>query len=327
MPSPSSSLSTLRPDLATFEEFDLEMDRRGFIAQRVAPVIDVASQSGSFGKIPVEQLLQTRTTNRASGAGYARGNWTFLPATYACEEHGAEEPIDDREAAMYANYFSAEQIATMRAYDAVLRNAEMRMAAAVFNASTWTGETLTTAVGIEWDTIATATPITDVDAAVKKVWAVSGMWPNALVISKPVFKNLRRCAQVIDALESGGAGAPSYQGAINEAQLASVFDLDYIIVAGSAKNTAAEGQSVAFGNIWDDEYAMVCRVATTSDPKEPCIARTFHWGADGSQIRGTVEMYREESKRSDIVRVRHDVDEIIMYTEMGHLLSNISRTT
>ncbi len=324
MPSPSSSLSTLRPDLATFEEFDLEMDRRGFIAQRVAPVIDVASQAGVFGKIPVEQLLQTRTTNRAPGAGYARGNYTFTSASYTCEEHGAEEPIDDREAKMYANYFNAEQIATMRAYDAVLRNAEIRMAAAIFNASTWTGVTLTTAVGTEWDTIATATPITDVDAAVKKVWAVSGMWPNALIVTKHVFKNLRRCAQVIDALESSGAGVGAWQGAINEAQLASVFDLDYVIVAGGAKNTAKEGQSVSFDKIWDDEYAMVCRVATTSDPKEPCIARTFHWAEDGSSIGGTVETYREESKRSDIVRVRHDVDEIVMYTEMGHLLSNIT---
>ena len=322
MPSPTSSLSTLRPDLATFEEFDLEMDRRGFIAQRVAPVIDVASQAGTFGKIPVEQLLQTRTTNRAPGAGYARGTYTFTTASYACEEHGAEEPIDDREAKMYANYFSAEQIATMRAYDAVLRNAEMRMSAAIFNATTWAS--LRTEVTVPWDTIATAIHITDVDAAVKAVWTQSGMWPNALIVTKHVFKNLRRCAQVKDELESGGAGSSSTQRDVTAEQLARVFDLDYVIVAGSAKNTAREGQSVTFDKVWDDEYAMVCRVATTSDPKEPCIARTFHWAEDGSQIGGTVEMYREESKRSDIVRVRHDVDEIVMYTEMGHLLYNIT---
>lgn len=322
MASPTSSLATLRPDLATFEEFDLEMDRRGFIAQRVAPVIDVASQAGTFGKIPVEQLLQTRTTNRAPGAGYARGSYTFTTASYACEEHGAEEPIDDREAKMYANYFSAEQIATMRAYDAVLRNAEIRIASLIFNATTWAS--YRTEVANEWDDIAAATPITDVDAAVKAVWTQSGMWPNALIVTKHVFKNLRRCAQIIDALESGGAGRPSWQGAINEAQLASVFDLDYVIVAGSAKNTAKEGQSVSFDKIWDDEYAMVCRIATSGDVREPCIARTFHWAADGSSVGGTVEMYREESKRSDIVRVRHDVDELVMYTEMGHLLYNIT---
>jgi hypothetical protein len=325
MASPTSSLATLRPDLATFSEFDLAMDRQGFIAQRVAPVINVASQAGSFGKIPVEQLLQTRTTNRAPGSGYARGNWQFGTATYACEEHGAEEPIDDREAKMYANYFDAEQISAARAYDAVLRNAEIRMAALIFSA-TWSGggATLTTGIADEWDDYSNAIPITDVEAAVRKVWSNSGMWPNALIINRHVFRNLRQCEQVIERINSEGAGFATRAADVTPAQLAAVFDLDYIIVNGGAKNTAKEGQNVVFDKLWSDEYAMVCRVATTSDPREPCIARTFHWAEDGSSIGGTVESYREESKRSDIIRVRHDVDEIVMYTEMGHLLSNVT---
>ena len=109
MPSPTSALSTQRPDLAaSLEEFDLMMDAEGFIGHRALPVTPVASQAGSFGKIPIEQLLQNRETSRAAGSGYNRGNWEFEPATYATEEHGLEEPVDDREAAMYANYFDAE---------------------------------------------------------------------------------------------------------------------------------------------------------------------------------------------------------------------------
>ena len=325
MASPTSSLATLRPDLASsLLEFDLAMDRRGFIAQQVASVIPVASQAGTFGKIPVEQLLQTRETRRSPGSGYARGNWTFGTATYTCEEHGAEEPIDDREVKMYAQYFDAETISTSRAYDAVLRNAEIRMSSLIFNASTWNTSDLKTAVSDEWDDLANAKPIDDVEAAVRKVWAGCGMWPNALVINRHVFRNLRRCAQVIDAIESDGAGFATRQKDVTAAQLAAVFDLPYIIISGSAKNTATEGQSVTFDKVWSDEYAMVCRVAETLDPREPCIARTFHWADDGSQIDGRVESYREEKVRSDIIRVRHDVDEIVMYKEMGHLLENIT---
>ncbi len=98
MASPSSSLATLRPDLATFLEFDLESEKAGYIATQVFPVVDVLSQAGVFGKIPIEQLLQQRETKRAPGSGYARGNFTFTTGTYACEEHGAEEVVDDREA-------------------------------------------------------------------------------------------------------------------------------------------------------------------------------------------------------------------------------------
>jgi hypothetical protein len=324
MASPSSSLATLRPDLATFLEFDLESEKAGYIATEVFPMIDVASMSGTFGKIPIEQLLQQRDTRRASGAGYARGQFTFTTATYACEEHGAEEPIDDREAEAYAEYFDAEQINTLRAFSAVLRNAEQRVADAVFNTTTWNGAALTTGITNEWDDAANATPATDVEAAVQKIYDNSGLWANALVINRKVFRNLRNCASIIDRINSAGAGSPSKASDVTVDMLKAVFDLDHIIVAGTSKNTAKEGQAATPAQIWSSEYAMVCKVATSVDMREPCIGRCFHWSADGSSIGGTVETYRDEPVRANIVRVRHDVDEMVLYPEAGHLLSNIT---
>ena len=325
MPSPSTSLATLRPDISeSFMEFDLEMDAQGFIANQVFPVIEVASQAGSFGKIPLAQLLEQRDTKRAPGSGYKRGTFKFDDAAYACVEHGAEEPIDDREAKMYANYFNAEVIAGMRAYSSVLRNAEQRVSDAVFNSTTWTGAALTTAVSIEWSTLATAVPITNVEAAVNKVYDGSGLWPNALIINRKVFRNLRNCAQVIDRITASGAGSPAKASDVTAAMLAAVFDLPYVIVAGSSRNSATEGQTALPVQIWSSEYAMVAKVCTSQDFKEPGIGRTFHWSADGSQIGGATETYRDETVRSDIVRVRHDVAEIVLYAAAGHLLSNIT---
>ena len=324
MPSPTSSLATQRPDLATFLEFDLESEKAGYIATQVFPVIDVQSQAGNFGKIPIEQLLQQRNTKRAPGSGYARGNWTFEPAVYATEEHGAEEAVDDREAKMYAEYFQAEQISTMRAFASVLRNAEQRVADAVFNTTTWTGSTLTTGITHEWDDATNCVPLTDVEAAVQKIYDNSGLWANALVINRKVFRNLRNSAQVIDRIESNGAGNASKASDITVQMLAAAFDLDYIIVAGTSKNGAKEGQSASPTQIWSGEYAMVCKVSTSADMRDACIGRTFHWAQDGSSIGGTVESYRDETVRGDVIRVRHDVDELVLYPQAGHLLSNIT---
>ena len=321
MPSPASSLATQRPDLAeSFMEFDLEMDAQGFIANQVFPVVEVAKQSGNFGKIPIEQLLQERDTKRAPGSGYARGNFTFDDATYACNEHGAEEPVDDREAAMYADYFDAELIATQRAYSAVLRNAEKRVADALFNTSTFTPTTITH----EWDDAANAVPLTDVETAVQAIYDASGLWANALIINRKVFRNLRNCSQIIDRINSAGAGNPSKASDVTVQMLAQAFDLDNIIVAGGSRNTANEGQSASVGQIWSGEYAMVAKIATSGDFREPCVGRTFHWSEDGSSIGGTVETYRDESVRADITRVRHDVDEIVLYPEAAKLLDNIT---
>lgn len=325
MPSPSTSLATLRPDLAdSLMEFDLAMDQRGYIAQQVFPVVDVQSQAGVFGIIPLEQLLQQRETKRAPGSGYNRGKFTFTTSSYACEEHGAEEPVDDREAQMYAEYFDAEVISTARAYNAVLRAHEQRVADAVFNATTWNGASLTTGVTHEWDDATNSVPITDVEAAIQKIYDNSGLWANALIINYKVFRNLRNSDQVIERIQSAGAGNATKPSDITPAMLSQVFDLPYILVAGGSKNGAKEGQPADPEQIWSGEYAMVCKIATGSDFREACIGRTFHWSADGSAIGGTVESYREEQTRSDIIRVRHDVDEIVLYPEAGHLLSNIT---
>lgn len=321
MPQPSSSLATLRPDLAaSFMEFDLEMDSAGFIGTKIFPVLEVAAKSGNFGKIPVEALLQNRETIRGAGGGYNRGSWKFEPATYACLEHGLEEPVDDNEAEAFAEYFDAEQIATMRAFRGVLESQEKRIADLLFNATTFAS--YTTGITHEWDDATNATPTVNIEAAVQAVWEQSGLWPNTLVINRKVYRNLRNCDEIIDRVKYQN-NMDVRAGNITAADLSAVFDLN-VVVAGGTKNTATEGQSAAFSQIWSDEYAMVCRTATTNDPREACIGRIYHWSADGSVIGGTVEQYRDETVRANIYRVRHDVDEEIIHPVAGHLLSNVT---
>lgn len=319
MPSPTSSLATLRPDLAaSFEAFDLEAEKMNYIAPRVAPTITVAKPSGTFGKIPLDQLLVQADTKRMPGSGYSRGKFNFTPASFACEEHGFEMPVDDREATMYNEYFDAERISARRAFAAVLRNAEMRWAAALFNATTWTGASLYLDTAVTWATLATAVPLTDVETAVQAVWNNSGLWPNALIINRKVFRDLRNTTQIIDRVKYQGF-MDARAGNISVEALSQAFDLQ-VIVAGGAKNSALEGQTATPAPIWSNGYAMVARVATTNDPAEPCVARTFSYEEDGGVVDGRFETYRDETVRGDVVRVRHDVDEIVMYAQAAFLL-------
>lgn len=325
MPFPSSSLSTLRPDLAgSLMEFNTAMDRQGFIALKVLPVLEVAVQAGVFGKIPLEQLLQSPETVRAPGGGYNRGNWKFGTDSFACVEHGWEEPVDDREAKMYANYFDAEMVSAERALDFVLRAQEIRAASLIFNTTTWTGASLTQAAGTVWSTSASATPIANVKAAALKVYGNSGLWPNAVIMNRKTFKNCIDCAEVIDRIEASGAGQAAKASDVTPQLLAQVFDVDMVLVAGSSKNTAKEGQTASLSQIWSDSYVSVARIPTSNDIREPGLGRTFHWGEDGSQIGGLVESYRDEPKRSDIIRVRNDTHEKVLMSQAAVLITGVS---
>lgn len=326
MPQPTEKLATLRPDLAgSLEEFNLAMDRLGFIGTRVLPVLEVATQSGKFGRIPLEALLEMPETVRASGAAYNRGDWKFEDDSFATQEHGWEEPVDDREAQMYANYFDAELVSAARAQDIILRAQEKRVADLVFNATTFASQT--DAVTHEWDNHNSATPVDDIEDAKGSVWNRSGLWPNALFINRLVFNHLRRCAQVEDKIRSSGAGDPTKARDVTAGMLAQVFDLDYVLIAGSPMNTANKAKSRSLAPIWSSEYAMVARIPVSNDVREPGLGRTFHWSADGSEAGGLVESYRSNERRSDIIRVRHDVQEKLLYKEAAFLLSNITGYT
>lgn len=318
---PSTSLATLRPELGgSLEEYDLEAGRKGFIGDRVLPVTEVGKPSGEYGIISLEQLLQNKDTRRATGGAYARGSWKFTDASFQTKEHGWEEPVDEREAEIYKEYFDAEVVSAQRARDFVLRNREIRIADLIQNSSTWTATDVTN----EWDDAPNATPIADVKAAQIRMFEAVGLWPNAVIINRPVFLNLRAVAEVIARIESSGSGDRSKAADITPADLADVFDLGEVIVAGSAKNTANEEATVSISSIWSNEYASVVKLAREMDIKEPALGRTFHYGADGSEMGALMESYRDEPVRSDIIRARIETDEVIVYTECQELLGNIT---
>jgi hypothetical protein len=305
-------------------EFDLQADQQGFIGLRVAPVIDVRLAAGPFGRVPLSELLKSPETRRASGAGYSRGKYKFTTDSYACEENGHEVPIDNREAHLYMDYIDQETAAAMLARDVVLRAYEKRVRDLLFDPVVYTGAELTTGVSNEWDDPTNATPIADVEHAVQTIHAQCGLWANCIVMGRKVFRNLRNCDDIIERVSSSGAGSPSKATDITAQMLAQVFDLTYVLVGGGVDNLSSEGVDPVLADIWDDEYVSVCRVAVGRDHKEPCVLRTFHWSADGSNIGATIESYRDETIRADVIRARHDTDEKRLIVEAAHLLSNIT---
>lgn len=324
MASPAVALTTHRPDLGgSLQEFDLMMNANGFIGARILRPINVAKKIGKFGRIPLEQLLQYRETLRAPASNYSRSRWTFIDDDYRCREHGLEEVIDEDEAEMYEDYFDAESVSRDRALHGILLAAERRAAAAIFDTTRWTGAPLTTSLSIPWSTHATATPIDDVDNARRQIWLNSGMNPNVLIINQEVLRHLRSCAQIIDRVKQQNF-QDARPGALTAAALAELFLLREVIVADAAQNTANEGAAAQISPIWSDSLAMLCRVASTDDPREACIARTFRWKGGQADLGAIVESYDETQTRGRVIRVRHDVDEKVIYTEMGHLLTNVT---
>lgn len=316
MASPSSSLATLRPDLVgAFQEFDVEANQRGFVGLRAFPVIEVALPSDNPGKITLESLLKTEATERAPGAHYARGKFDFTTWTYATVEHGFEMPIDDSQRRRYRFFFDLEVNSARAVRDRVLRNLEIRIAAIVNAIST------STAAGTAWSSWSSATPIANVVAAKDAIRVRTGYEADTLILTPKAFDNVSNCAEVTAKLTASGAGKSAVD--MTTEDLAKVFGLRQVLVAGGLKNSANEKQSASLANIWGNTSAKLIVAGKTNDPQEPCYGRTFHYSEDGSSIGATLETYRDEEARGDVVRARMETDEVEMYAEMGQLITGV----
>lgn len=320
---PSAAITRYELSLP-FEEFDLAMNMRGFIGPRVLRPRLVSVQSANVGKIPLEQLLGQKDTNRAPGAGYTRGDFEFTTFSYATQEHGWEEPIDDRTLAVFRDMIDAEAVHNQRAVSFVAEAYERAVAAAVYNTTTWTGATLTTAITNEWDDSANATPSSDVLAAKEKIRTLSGLEANALIMNKYQFE----CLCVTDEMLDRVKYTQRADMATMVAAVADCLGVEFLLVSGGFTNSANAQATASMARLWSNEYMMVCRVATTDDPREPCIGRTFMFTEENAGV-GTdealaiiTEEYRDENVRGSVIRCRNDRDIVIMYAEAGHLLSN-----
>lgn len=319
MPAPESGVTIGRPDLGVLAyEHMGHAAANGFIADQVLPVFETAKKDAQFPKIPREAFLKVPNTRRVARGAYNRSDWAFETDNYQCEEDGWEEVIDDAEAALYARFFDAETVATIRATNILLRAREKRVADAVFNATTWTPVAVTN----EWDDAANATPLTDVKAGKKAIRDKTGLIPNTLIIAYSTFLDLGLCAQVIDRIKYTNPNVQA--GEIPASLLAQFFGVQQVLVGGAIMDATAKGKSmVTATDLWSKEYAMLCYVSGSNDLMEPTLGRTFLWTEDSPEMLN-VETYREEKVRGDVVRVRHSTDEKLLHVECGYLLSNIT---
>lgn len=319
MPAPTAATTLQRPDLGALAfEFMADASQRGFIGLDVLPIFEVPRPSMDYPKIPIEAFMKLQKTNRAARGNYNRTDYEFETGTFACEEHGWEELLDDSEAELYRRFFDAEELAVMRAIDIIMRNHERRVATAVFNTGNITN---TAAVGTEWSTVATATPRRDVFAGKNALRLATGVIVDSMAINLTVFNNLLRSAEVIEALKYTN---PFEMGSVEQqaAQLGQYFGLE-LHVAGGLYDSAKKGQTFSLAEIWDDEYCLLFAKSQGLDLRNPQLGRTFLWTGDSPDIL-TTEEYREEKARSGVYRVRHNVDEAFIFTGAGYLLSNIT---
>ena len=188
---------------------------------------------------------------------------------------------------------------------------ETRVAAAIFNTSNFNNTT----VGTVWSDSA-ADPITNLQDAISRL-RKKGVDANTLVVNLDVYNLLRKNAKVQSYI-FGSVGTGDFRN-VDASLIAANLGISQVLVASAAYDSSKKGQSASGSFVWSSSKAWIGNVQS-GDFVAGGAGRTLTWTGDASDLF-VVETYRDEARRSGVVRVRQHTSEKVVDGTAGELLT------
>jgi hypothetical protein len=304
------SSTTIRGDIAQAVYEGRSNKANLFIGAQVMPIYVADVRSGEYLKINLGQseALNDDATKIAPGSAYPRVSRKFVSDTFTTTEFGLEEILPDQTQRDLARFLDVEVAIADMLLSQIQIGHETRVAAAAFAANG-----LTAISGAGATAAYTEANITSFDlpadvAAAKLELAKVGVLPNTLVLSATLFERVRRSTKVQNQMF--GVVATNSTRLLSEQEVAQAVGVDQVLVGRAPKNSAAKGKSYSGSFIWGDTYIALAHVVG-GEFAAGGFGRSILWGAD-SPVPFVAETYRDEARRSNVLRVRQHVSEKVI---------------
>ena len=283
-----------------------------FIADLLAPVVPVRKQSDKYFIYDAErELFRQSDDRRAPGAEATEINFSLSSDSYYAEDHALTSVIPDEERENADPVIQPNIDRTEFLRSKIDLNKEIELAAMLSDTAVIT-QSATLSGDDQWSD-ADSDPITAVETQKATIMAAVQVMPNTLVLPYEVYAAVRLHAKVIERIAYGSVGA------VNEEILAQIFDVERVLVPRAFKNTAAAGQTASMSYVWG-KHALLCHVPSRPALKQVALAYSFAWtGAPGSVGGHRVELWREERRKADAIRVQRYYDQKVIAAGAAYL--------
>jgi hypothetical protein len=301
--------STIRADInqALIEAPQADV---GLIGAELLPLQNVDAKAGTYLKVQLAgaELLSNNALPRDAGASYSRGIRSFSQANYSTDEYGLEELLDDSSVADLNRFFAYESETAKFLLRQLKLSHEARVNTLIFAGNTpFTTADQSPAVNYTQGNITTIDVARDV-ATAKLTLAKSGYQANCVAMNADVFELIRRST----LLQNQFFGVISNTGArlLSEAEIAAALGVEKLLVGRAAINSAGKNKAFS-GTFAIGSAKVVVGQVAGGEFTAGGIGRTLVWSGDSAG--GFVsESYRDEARRSQVLRVRMNTDEVVI---------------
>lgn len=205
--------------------------------------------------------------------------------------------------------------ATQGLTDLVALDREVRVARLVFNPTTYgTANKEQNTTGDYWDD-----PDSDPVLQILDILETPLVRPNTAVFSRKVYDRLRKHPKVVAAAYSTGGNA-AVGGVINRAALASVLEVERILVGEAFVNIAKPGQDPTVQRTWGNHAAFLhINPLANSRSAQATFGYTAQWQG---RVSGTIPEPVTGLRGATRVRVGESVNELIVMPGAGYLVQD-----
>jgi hypothetical protein len=304
-----------------------------FAARQVFPNVAVEKQSDVYFEFDRGDFNRDEAGKRAPNAESAGGGYRLdSTASYFADVWAYHHDVPDQVLANADAAVPQMRAATELVMHKLLIRQEAEFASTYLTGGVWDNDFdgVASSAGsgevIQWSDGSNSDPIGDIRGAKTTILRNTGFVPNTLVLGSPdVLDALVDHPDIVDRVKySGGVGNTS-PAMVNEQTLASLFNIDRVIVSRAIENTAAEGASDSHSFI-GGKTALLCYSAPNPGIMVPTAGYMFSWrnylGA-ANDMGVATRSFRLEEKRCERVEGEIALDMKLVSSAMGYFWDSI----
>jgi hypothetical protein len=287
------------------------------IADEVLPRVPVGRQEFKYTKYNVEDSFTVPDTKVGRVGRPGKVVWGATETPSFTVDYGLDQDIPQADIDNAAGTpIDPKEKATEQVTDLVLLDREVRVANTVFATGSYAAANRVTLSGTsQWSDYTNSNPISAI------LTAMDGMIvrPNIMVIGRAVWTVLSQHPKVIAAAYPLGGNASVGGKVVSREALASLLELDEIIVGEGFVNTAAKGQTPALARVWGKHAALLTRNPNATTSQGVTFGVTAQWG---ERIAATIEDAHIGLRGGETVRVGESVRELVIANDAGYFFQN-----
>lgn len=258
-----------------------------YIADKVFPVIPVNKQSDRYFRYLKEDWFRDEAEERALGTESAGGDYEIdNTPTYFCRKYAYHKDVFEEDRANSDDPLTPDEDATEFVTDKLLLRREIAWATQFFTTgiwgTEWTGKAADNATNKEFQYFSNpqSNPIGFITNRATDMQEATGKRPNKLVIGQRVFDALKNHPAILDRIKY------TQKGVVTIDLLATLFEVDQVLIAGAIKNTAAKKQAANMEFIFGSN-ALLCYTTNKPSLKKATAGYIFAWkGLMGANAYG-----------------------------------------